>query len=181
MAFPWDSLIAAAAGVIGGLGGAGVTGYLANKREEAAADRTEFAAEENRRRDAYAGLLVTSRAALRNLRQLRIAYASGTPNTADVAAVFARGTDVAADMNNATAIAELLGSDEVRPCAVAIYDKAKACADYYQDASVNAAGLGKAIRVAPASFDPDYAERLCDELAAAIAAFAAAARNEIAG
>jgi hypothetical protein len=115
MAFPWDSLIAAAAGVIGGLGGAGVTGYLANKREEAAADRTEFAAEENRRRDAYAGLLVTSRAALRNLRQLRIAYASGTPNTADVAAVFARGTDVAADMNNATAIAELLGSDEVRP------------------------------------------------------------------
>ncbi len=41
--------------------------------------------------------------------------------------------------------------------------KAKACADYYQEISVRAAGLGKATNPADTPFDSDYAERLCDD------------------
>lgn len=67
---------------------------MANKREEAAADRAEFTAEEDRRRDAYATLLVTARAVLRNFRTLRLAFAAGAPDIAEVREAFGHATRV---------------------------------------------------------------------------------------
>lgn len=183
MAFPWESLIAAAAGVIGGIGGAGVTGYLANKREEAAADRLEDAAEEARRRDAYASLLIASRAALRNFRQLRLAYSADTPDVPEVTDVVAQSSTLASEMNQAAALAELVGSDDVRQRARAVYEKAKTCAEFYQERSIGLAGLDKVLgtRGLPHRFDAEQAERLCDDLATSIDAFADMARDEVLG
>jgi hypothetical protein len=184
MAFPWDSLIAASAGVVGGLGGAGITGYLANKREGAAADRTEDAAEAGRQREAYASVIVTSRAALRNFRQLRLAYAAGAPDIPEVTEAITQASTLVVDMNQASAVAELLGSEEARRHARDIYEKAKACAYFYQARSMALAGLEK-IRGKPhpaaALFDADEPARLCDDLDAAIDAFADTAREEISG
>lgn len=182
MAFPWDNLISAAAGVIGGLGGAGVTGHLALKREQAAADNAAAAAKSDRQREAYATLLVTSRAALRNFRQLRIAYWADTPDTPEVREAVEQAGALAAELSHATALVELLGSDGTRGSAREIYAKARVCANLYQARSIGLAMIkGGPTNKTPAQFDVDRAQKLCDELDAAIETFADAARDEISG
>lgn len=113
---------------------------MANKREEAAADRAEFTAEEDRRRDAYATLLVTARAVLRNFRTLRLAFAAGAPDIAEVREAFGHANELAAEMSQAAAVAELLGTE--RPS-----EKARTCADMYQERSIGRAGLEDALLV----------------------------------
>jgi hypothetical protein len=146
-----------------------------------AADRAEFTAEEDRSRDAYATLLVTSRAALRNFRMLRLAFAAGAPDVAEVREAFSHANELASAMSQAAAVAELLGSGRPREKARPIYEKARACADMYQEHSIGMAGLEKALgALPPGRFDPDRAKQLCDVLAAAIEAFADSAHDELA-
>jgi hypothetical protein len=179
MPFPWESLIAAAAGVIGGIGGAGVTGYLANKREEAAADRTAIDADTDRQRDAYVALLVTSRAALRNFQQLRIAYWADTPDIREVREAVGHASAFATELSRDVAVVELLGSGETCNAARELFAKNRKCADMYQARSIGLAMAQDAPDFTPSPFDADQAQALCADLDAAINAFAHAARHAI--
>jgi hypothetical protein len=126
---------------------------------------------------------VTARSALRNFRQLRLAYAAGTLDIPEVADAIAQESALAAEMNQAAAVVELLGSGNARQAARDIYKKARSCAELYQERSIGLAGLDKVLgtRGVPYRYDADRAERLCDDLATAIEAFAGTARGEIAG
>ena len=129
-------------------------------------------------------LLVTARAALRNFRQLRLAYAAGTPDIPEVTDAVTQASALAADLNAATATVELLGSGEARRHARDIYERAKTCAEFYQARSMALAGLEKLTgKPHPSSkvFDAAEAGRLSDHLDSAITVFVGAARDEIDG
>jgi hypothetical protein len=182
MAFPWDNLITAAAAVIGAVSGAGITGYIASKRSDKEADRAEAMARDDRRRDAYAAVLVTGRAALRNFRQLTLAYAANTPDTQEVRGVIGTASDIAGSLIEAIAVTELVGSPRVRQLARSIYQKARACSMAYQSHSVLEAQVKTVFSfLPPQKFDAKEAEQRCAELATAIEAFADVARDEITG
>jgi hypothetical protein len=177
MAFDWGNLTAAAAGVIGALGGAGITGLLANRREDAAAYRALDAAETDRKREAYAELLVTARAALRGFRQLSIAYWADAPDIPQVNDVISQASALASELSHAAAIAELIGSADTRQSAREIYAKARKCADMYQSWAIGVAMVPN--EQARAQFDIAKAQKRCDELEAAINTFADIAHGEI--
>ena len=182
MAFPWDNLITAAAGVIGVVSGAGITGYTANKRSDKEADRAQAAAADDRRRDAYAALLVTGRSALRNFRQLTLAYVAKTPDIQEVRDAVSAAGDIAGSLSETAAVAELLGSARVRDQARSIYEKARACSAVFQLHSLLEARMTAVVGwMPPQDFDAKKAEQRCGDLAAALDKFADVARDEIAG
>jgi hypothetical protein len=142
-------------------------------------------------RQAYGELVTAARLALRNFRQLRIAYTAGAPDIQAVKDALSQTDSLAAEMNKATALAELVGFPSGCKHAREIYEKAKACADLFRghDLSLAAApsttkekllspaipgGIGKAI-----PFDAGKAKVLCDELAVAIDQFIEAANTEL--
>src|SRR5579862_7976544 len=129
MVFPWDNLITAAAAVVAGLGGAAVGGYFAVRRDERNAQRITTANRDERQRDSYVTLVATARAALRNFRALRIAFAAGSPDTPEVRQWFGETNRLAADVSHAAVVAELTGSAAAGVHARTVYQKAKACAD----------------------------------------------------
>ena len=99
---------------------------------------------------------------------------------------------LAFDMNQAAAVAELVGSPGGRHHARTIYRKARDCADLFQErelvlAATETAGrrlLGRSIpdqRIGRQMlFDPGRAKVLCDELAAVIDEFIEAVNTELA-
>lgn len=182
MAFSWDNLISAAAGVVGGIGGGVGTTWLRGRYDDRRDRRATAATQADRRRDAYADLVKTARLALRNFRQLRLAYAASTPDTPEVTEAFTRAGGLAEDLNRAAAVAEILGSDNARTQARAVYDHAKACGDFYQTYSITLAEVQRNLgtKIPVAEFDAGKAAKLCDDLADAIDAFAEAVRQETA-
>jgi hypothetical protein len=97
---------------------------------------------------------VTSRAALRNFRQLRIAYWADTPDTPEVREALNQTGALASEVSHAVAIVEPLGSDETRKCAREIYAKARVCADLFQARSMSLAMTQTtATRKTPGQFD----------------------------
>ena len=69
---------------------------------------------------------MTARLALRNFRQLGLAFAAKAPDIPAVNEALSQTASLAADMNKAAALAELVGSPSGRKHARAIYGKAKA-------------------------------------------------------
>jgi hypothetical protein len=183
MAFPWDTLIAAAAGIIGALGGAGVNGHYYISRERRAADRADIADRETRRRDAYASLLVTARAALRNFQRIHLAYLAETPDIPEVTEALGEAGAIMADLSRAAALAAMLGSTQMRQHSDAVYDAATACADLYRRYAVasgwlKAEGYPDFLKFSGENWD-NRGAKLCDDLAATIQVFTDAAHREI--
>jgi hypothetical protein len=131
-AFPWTTLITAGAPVIASLGAVWIKSRYDDRAQARQAAGTRAAAQTDRRREAYAELVKTARLALRNFRQLGFAYAADTPDIPAVTEAFTQTASLAADMNQAAAVAELVGSPGGRQRARAIYDKARACAGLFQ-------------------------------------------------
>ena len=134
----------------------------------------------------------TARLALRNFHQLILAYAANTPDIPAVNEALNQAASLAAGINQAAALAELVGSPSGRKHARAIYDKARAVADLFQIRELLlAAGpntlagklFGRAFPEgfgAAFPFDAKKAEALCDELGAAIDQFIEAVNTELA-
>lgn len=187
----WTTLITAVATVTASLGAVWFKGHYDDRTQARQAEERRSAARQDQQRQAYGDLVKTARLALRNFRQLGLAYAVGTPDTPAVTEAFTQAASLAADMNQAAAVAELVGSPGGRRHARVIYDKAKACADLFQGHELILAalpntsvgklfgaalpgGIGKAI-----PFDASRAGALCDELAAAIDEFIESANTEL--
>lgn len=188
----WTTLITAAATVTGSLGGIWIKARYDNQAQARQAEQSRAAARIDQQRQAYGELVKTARLALRNFRQLNLAYAAKTPDIPAVQEAFSQTASLAAEMNQAVAVAELVGSPEGRKHARAIYDKARTCADLFQShelysAAVADSPLGKAFApIFPGgmekwvSFNAAEAASVCDELAAAIDEFIEAANTELA-
>ena len=76
VAFPWDNLISAAAGVVGGLGGGLGSVWLKAQHDGKQARQERADAKADAVTDSYASLVVTARLAARNMRQARIWYSA---------------------------------------------------------------------------------------------------------
>jgi hypothetical protein len=194
-AIVWTTLITAGATVSAALGAVWIKSHYDERAQVRQATQNRTVAREDQQRQAYGELVKTARLALRNFRQLGLAYAANTPDIPAVNEAFSQAASLAADMNQAAALAELIGSPSGRQHARAIYDKARACADNFQirelilaalpDTTVGKllspalsafpGGIGKAM-----PFDAGKAKVLCDELEAAIDQFIEAANTELA-
>ncbi len=184
MPFPWDNLITAvstlAAGIGAGIGGAWLRGRSDGRRD----DRAVEAARTDRQREAYAALVTTARVALRNFRQLGIAYGMDRTSDPDAAKFLAETDAIATDLTHAIGTVELLGSSRARKYAKDVYDKAKACANPYQTRSASLAVAERLLGTRRPSrslvpFDAATSSALCDALADAVESFIDAVRPEL--
>ena len=190
-AIVWTALITAGATVTASLGTVWIKAHYDDRAQARQAKQNRAAAREDQQRQAYGQLVKTARLSLRNFRQLNLAYAAKTPDIPQVQEAFSQTASLAADMNQAAALAELVGSPSGRKYARAIYDKAKACAGLFQGHELYSAALadspiGKTFGpIFPGGmekwvpFDWAKAETLCEELATAIDEFIEAANAEL--
>jgi hypothetical protein len=191
--FPWITLITAGAPVIASLGAVWIKGRYDDRAQARQAEHNRSGAREDQQQQAYGELVMTARLALRNFRQLRLAYMADTSDIPAVNEAFSQAASLAADMNRAAALAELVGSPGGRQHARAIYDKARACADVFQCHELILAAVPNTITgklIGPAlpegfskaiPFDAARAKGLCDELEAAIDQFIEAVSIELEG
>ena len=182
MSFPWDTLITAGFTVGGTLGGAWLKGRQDSNREQRQAKQAAEAAQGQRQQTAYAELVVTARQALRNLRQLRLAHAADTPDEPEVREAFSQSGHLADELNKAVAVVEIVGTEQARAAAGAVYDSAKEVGDFYQARSLTMAAVERDIGLPRGrglvSFDAEKARTLCDALSDAIDNFVAAVRPQ---
>jgi len=182
MTFPWSTLITAAFTAGGVLGGAWLKGWQDTNREQRQAEQATESARAQKQQEAYADLVVTARQALRNLRQLRLAYAVDTPDEPAVQEAFSQSGRLADELNRATATVEIVGSTPPRTAAKAVYDSAKEVGDFYQARSLALVAAERRIGVPRGSgllsFDADKAQTLCDALSDAFDNFITAVRHE---
>jgi hypothetical protein len=195
-AIVWTALITGGATVSASLGTVWIQGHYANRAQARQAQQNRTTIREDQQRQAYGELVKTARLALRNFRQLGLAYAANTPDIPAVNEVFTQTASLAAEMNQAAALAELIGSPAGRKHARAIYDKAKACANLYQARELFLAavpntpvgkllagelpeGFWKGISLETRKAEAKRAEAICDELEAAIDRFIEAANAEL--
>ena len=75
----------------------------------------------------------TARLALRNFRQLRIAYIADAPDIPAAKEALSQTASLAADMNQAVAVAELADYPDGRHRASVIYRTPTNCADLFQE------------------------------------------------
>ena len=128
----WTTLITAGATLSAALGAVWIKGHYDDRAQARQAEQNRTIAREDQQRQAYGELVKTARLALRNFRQLGLAYAANTPDIPAVNEAFSQTASLAADMNQTAALAELVGSPAGRKHARAIYDKATACANLFQ-------------------------------------------------
>jgi hypothetical protein len=188
------ALITATATVTASLGAVLINAYYGNKAQARQATQNRIAARGDQQRQAYGELVRTARLALRNFRQLGLAYAANTPDIPAVNEAFSQSASLAADMNQTAALAELVGSPGARKQARAIYDKARTCADFFQNRELILAALpdttlgrlfspvasavpGGIANMVP--FNAEKADALCGELATAIDQFIEAVNAEL--
>jgi hypothetical protein len=178
VAFPWDNLIAAGAGLIGGLGGGLGSVALRARYDRSDAQQARQDSHVDAQRNLYARLVVTARLAARNLRVLYSAE-PGTHGDDLVLNVFQR-TDILADeLNQAVALVQLLGSEQARTQAELVITKAQDIGAVYQARSHLIMSLPAGERARRLEkFDSAAMDDRIDELHAAINDFIAAVRPE---
>jgi hypothetical protein len=193
-AIVWTTLITAGATVSAALGAVWIKGHYDDRAQTRQAKQNRTTARQDQQRQAYGELVKTARLALRNFRQLTLAYAADTPDIPAVSEAFTQAFKLADDLNSSGAVAELVGSPGGRKHARAIYEKAKACADLFQVRELVLAALpnttlgrlfspvasavpGGIRNLAP--FNAEQADALCSELATAIDQFIEAVNTEL--
>jgi hypothetical protein len=183
-AIVWTTLITAGATVSAALGAVWIKGHYDDRAQARQAEQNRATAREDQQRQAYGELVKTARLALRNFRQLHLASMVDRPDTPAVEEAFSQSASLAADLNQAAALAEMVGSAHGRQHARAVYDKARACADLFQRRELRLAAAFRAVgRGVPDSslipFDEQKSNALCGELAAAIDQFIEAVNTEL--
>jgi hypothetical protein len=182
VAFPWDNLISAAAGVVGGLGGGlgSVWLYARYDGKQARQERTDARADAVK--DSYASLVVTARLAAGNMRQMRIWYsaAPGVPPDAAMLPVIQRGQQLASELTQAATVVQLTGTEKARVAAGKLIDAAREVSALFQERSelIRDTDAKPAQRARLAPFDSEAADALIDAVQAATDEFIAAVRTE---
>jgi hypothetical protein len=128
----WTTLITAVATVSASLGAVWIKGHFDDRTQARQADHNRATAREEQQRQLYGELVKTARLALSDFRQLRHPFVVKAPDVQAVKEAFNQAASLTADMNQAAALAELVGSARGRQCARIIYDKAKDCADLFR-------------------------------------------------
>jgi hypothetical protein len=182
MAFPWDTLITAGFPVGGTLGGVWLKGHQDTDLDRRQATQAAEAAQAQKQQAAYTDLVVTARQALRNRRQLRLAYAADTPDEPEVREAFSQSGRHADKLNRAAATVEIVDSAAARVAVKAVYDNAKEVSEFYQHRSLTLAVVERNVGIPRGTgvigFDSAEAQRLCDALADAVDSFITAVRPE---
>ncbi len=97
----WTTLITAVATVTASLGAIWLKGRYDDRAQARQAADARAAAREDQQRQAYGDLVTTARLALRNFRQLRIAYTAAAPDIPAVKDALSQTDSLAAEMNKA--------------------------------------------------------------------------------
>jgi hypothetical protein len=182
VAFPWDNLISAAAGVVGGLGGGLGSVWLKAQHDGKQARQERADAKADAVTDSYASLVVTARLAARHMRQVRIWYstAPGALPDAVMPPVMQRGDELANELNQAAAVVQLTGTEKARIAAGKLVDAARDVSAVFQERSelMRDTDAKPAQRSRPATFDSEGADALIDAVQAATDEFITAVRTE---
>jgi hypothetical protein len=182
VAFPWDNLISAAAGVVGGLGGGLGSVWLKARYDGKQARQERTDAKADAVNDSYASLVVTARLAARNMRQARIWYSAASGALPDTAMlpVMQRGDELANELNHAAAVVQLTGTEKARIAAGKLIDAARDVSAVFQERSelIRDADAKPAQRARLAPFDGEGADALIDAVQAATDEFITAVRTE---
>jgi hypothetical protein len=128
----WTTLITATATVTASLGAVWIKSHFDDRTQARQTKQNRATAREEQQRQAYGELVKTARLALRNFYQLCMAYRADAPNIPAVEQAFSQTASLAADLNQAAALAELAGTPNGRQHARTIYDKARECAELFQ-------------------------------------------------
>jgi hypothetical protein len=182
VAFPWDNLISAAAGVVGGLGGGLGSVWLKARYDGKQARQEQADAKADAVNDSYARLVVTARLAARNMRQVRIWYSAAPGEVPDAAMlpVMQRGDELANELNQAAAVVQLTGTEKARIAAGKLIDAARDVSAVFQERSelIRDKDAKPAQRARVAAFDSEGADALIDAVQAATDEFITAVRTE---
>ena len=182
VAFPWDNLISAAAGVVGGLGGGLGSVWLKAQHDGKQARQERADANADAVTDSYASLVVTARLTARNMRQVRIWYsaAPGALLDAAILPVMQRGDDLANELNQAAAVVQLTGTEKARIAAGKLIDAAREVSAVFQERSelIRDTEGKPAQRSRLVPFDGEVADALIDAVQAATDEFITAVRTE---
>jgi hypothetical protein len=182
VAFPWDNLISAAAGVVGGLGGGLGSVWLKAQHDGKQARQERADAKADAVTDSYASLVVTARLAARNMRQARIWYSAAPGALLDAAMlpVMQRGDELAGELNQAAAVVQLTGTEKARIAAGKLIDAARDVSAVFQERSelIRDTEAKPAQRSRLAPFDSEGADALIDAVQAATDEFITAVRTE---
>jgi hypothetical protein len=182
VAFPWDNLISAAAGVAGGLGGGLGSVWLKARYDGKQARQQRTDAQADAVQDSYAHLVVTARRAARNMRQTRIWYSAAPGALPDevLLPVMQRSDQLADELNQAVAVVQLTGTEKARIAAGKLIDAARDVSALFQERSqlIRDTDAKPAQRGRLAPFDSDGADALIDAIQAATDEFITAVRTE---
>lgn len=118
-AIVWTTLITAVATVSGSLGAVWIKGHYDNLAQARQAEQAAADSVASRQRDAYAGLLQTARFVHGVALRLREEF-EGLP-TDDIDHLADRAAPLAHDLTQSVTLVELIGSDDARSQALAIY------------------------------------------------------------
>jgi predicted GTPase len=182
VAFPWDNLISAAAGVVGGLGGGLGSVWLKARYDSKQARQQRTDAQADAVQDSYALLVVTARLAAANMRQMHTWYgaASGARPDEEMLPVMQRSDQLAHELSQAVAVVQLTGTEKARIAAGKLIDAARDVSALFQERSqlMQDTDAKPAQRARLAPFDSEAAGALIDAVQAATDEFITAARTE---
>jgi hypothetical protein len=132
-AIVWTTLITAVATVSGSLGAVWIKGHYDNLAQARQAEQAAADSAASRQRDAYAGLLQTARFVHGVALRLREEF-EGLPAD-DIDHLADRAAPLVHDLTQAVALVELIGSDDARSQALAIYCAAMEVGRFFSECS----------------------------------------------
>ena len=176
-AIVWTTLITAVATVSASLGAVWIKDHYDDRAQARQAERTAAENATGRQRDAYAGLLQTARFVHGVALRLREEF-EGLPAD-DIDHLADRAAPLVHDLTQAVALVELIGSDDARSQALAIYCAAMEVGRFFsQSARALAAARNNPGTPVP-EFDLPGASGRFHALSAAMESFAKCVRPEV--
>jgi hypothetical protein len=178
-AIVWTTLITAVATVSASLGAVWIKGHYDDRAQARQAEQTATENATGRQRDAYAGLLQTARFVHGVALRLREEF-EGLP-TDDIDHLADRAAPLVHDLTQAVALVELIGSDEARSQALAVYYAAMEVGRFFSQ-SARALTTARNHPGTPVpEFDLPGASDRFHALSAAMESFAKCVRPELDG
>ncbi len=179
MAFPWDNLISAAAGVVGGLGGGLGSVWLKSRYDGKQARQARIDARADAVDASYARLVVTARFIAQSMGQIRIWLAGAPDRMPDsvILPAIERSDHMVNQLNETVAVVQLTGSEAARVAAGKLIDAARDATAVIQERSQVMNQSSPAERASLADFDSKKAEGLIAAFQASISDFISAVRS----
>jgi hypothetical protein len=176
-AIVWTTLITAVATVSASLGAVWIKSHYDDRAQARQAEQTAAENATGRQRDAYAGLLQTARFVHGVALRLREEF-EGLPAD-DIDHLADRAAPLVHDLTQAVALVELIGSDDARSQALAIYCAAMEVGRFFSEAARALAAARNNPETPVPEFDLSGASARFHDLSAAMESFAKCVRPEV--